>query len=96
MVGNGADKMCRIILIIILHHVTFQESFETAKNECMHRWLVNVLCQKRRKACQETVWERLTIYAVDNFGRCQAVFFDKNLFKLRGHLVFDYFAQHNF
>ena len=62
MVGNGADKMCRIILIIILHHVTFQESLETAKNECMYRWLVNVLCQKRRKACQETVWERLTIY----------------------------------
>ena len=72
VVGDGADKVNRMIFVIVLHDITLEESLETTENQCMYGGLLNIFCQEWRKTCQETIGERLPVYPVDDFGRSQS------------------------
>ena len=51
VVGDGADEVNRMILVIVLHDIALEESLETAENQCMYGGLLNVFCQEWRKTC---------------------------------------------
>lgn len=88
IIGDRTDEMCRILCVVILHHVSLQKSDEAVEYQSVDARLFQMLCDERGEACQKTVGERRAIDSVNDFGSCQVELLEKCLFHGWRQLVF--------
>ena len=96
VVGDRAGKVYFQIFVIILHDVAGEEILESVQYDAVDTRFLDVLDEERRYRGEEPVWERVSVYPVENFLRGKVEAVEEFLFQLGSQLVFETVAHQQF
>src|SRR5690554_2616472 len=90
---NGTHKVNPAFLIIVLHHIPFEECGETIGYNPSDTFIIYMPEQERREGCQETTGEGLPVDTLDNNRRCEVVLLQQLLSESQGELILQCIAH---
>ena len=95
-IGNRADAVHGILIVIVLHHVATNKRFESVNQQLVHGRVLAMARKERTETGKEPTWEGLTINMVDDVGHAGIVFFEKRRLQVAWELIFKYVAHQPF
>ena len=95
-IGNRADAVHGILIVIVLHHVATNKRFESANQQLVHGRVLAMARKERTETGKEPTWEGLTVNMVDDVGHAGIVFFEERRLQVAWELIFKYVAHQPF